>query len=205
MPGASLGIRLFVLLSVFFVRFDIRLAVGTYVCVCVCMRERERERERENERESSEREDVIACPVRICAHYTHAPSLPRLHTTQCLSLCDRCRLRKDRKQGRGCSIPALWWRQLSTPSLAFLPMVFLPHLPLSLGISLIASIDAIWSTLHLVSVTVSLSRALFSHSRLLARSLTLSPNQLMTGIIYICVHIHTYTHTYDYIHIYIDR
>ena len=70
--------------------------------------------------------------------------------------------------------------------------------PLSLGISLLASIDAIWSTLHLVSVTVSLSRALFSHSRLLARSLTLSPNQLMTGIIYICVHTHTRIHTITY-------
>ena len=47
MPGASLGIRLFVLLSVFFVRFDIRLAVGTYVCVCVYERVRERASKRE--------------------------------------------------------------------------------------------------------------------------------------------------------------
>ena len=34
------------------------------------------------------------------------PSLPRLHTTQCLPLCDRFRVRKDREQGRYCSVPA---------------------------------------------------------------------------------------------------
>ena len=79
------------------------------VCMCmnVCMRVRVTRGRRVGERPThpGSSRTLLSLPA-APPPFSIPPSFPRLHTTQCLPLCDRFRVRKDREQGRYCSVPA---------------------------------------------------------------------------------------------------